>query len=322
MPSNIFGTRVEPSPICLGTMLFGSGIDRKTSFGVMDAFLEAGGTFLDTAHIYAAWLPGGWGESERTVGEWLRAHGARDAVVLGTKGGHPPLDDMAHGRCGAEDLEADLRDSLERLQVDYIDLYWLHRDDPGRPAEEIVETLAGFIRDGRIRSFGVSNWTIDRIETATAHAQAHGLPEPAARQPGWALAERKTKENTPSPMRYLDEAAHQWHLKSHLPIAAYSAQAQGYFGGANVEWASQGFQGEAPNGRGYDSATNRQRLIKAMALAEEKGCTAHQIALAYLLNQPFPVFAIAGTGKPERIPELMEAAEIRLAPADLDRLTA
>src|SRR5690606_3513631 len=111
-----------------------------------------------TAHIYAAWREGGWGASERTLGEWMRAHGNRRELVLGTKGGHPPLDRMEEYRGSRECLERDLSESLERLGVDYVDVYWLHRDDPTREVGEMIETLAGFVRDGRIRSYGASNW--------------------------------------------------------------------------------------------------------------------------------------------------------------------
>ena len=320
--TSIFGTDLTPSRICLGTGSFGSEISRADSFTVLDAFVEAGGNFIDTAHIYAAWIKGGWGASERTLGEWLKVHGARGAVVLATKGAHPPLDNMKLARCSKADIEQDVEQSLERLGVDSVDLYWLHRDDPPRRIGEIVETMAALINDGRIRSYGVSNWTVDRIEAALAYAKQHSLPPLVAHQPGWALADRETNVTAPSPMRYLDEPMRQWHIRTSLPLVAYSSQATGFFGAENVAWAKAGFSGPPPKARGHDSPNNRQRLTRAIALAESKGCTPNQIALAYLLNHPFPVFPIIGTSKPSHVREAFAAVPIPLTQTELDLLRA
>ena len=309
---SLFGTQVEPSRVCLGTGSFGSEISKKDSFAVLDAFVEAGGNFLDTAHIYAAWIKDGWGASESTIGEWVRANGMRDQVVLGTKGGHPPLDNMGLGRCSRACLEQDLSESLERLGLDSVDVYWLHRDDPGRPVGEIMETMASFVRDGRIRSYGASNWGLERIEAANEYAAAHGVPAFVASQPGWALADRETDKSSVSPMMYLDETMRQWHLRTRLPVVAYSSQAGGYFGRENALWAKSGFTGPPPKRKEYDTPSNRRRLSRAITLAEEKGVTANQIALAYLLSQPFVVFPIVGTGRPEHVRESLAAVGIQL----------
>ncbi len=303
---------VVPSRIVLGAATFGSEIDRATSFAVLDAYVEGGGNFIDTAHIYAAWLEDGWGASERTVGEWLKAHGARGSVVIATKGGHPPMDNMANGRCDRASLEQDLDDSLERLGIDCVDLYWLHRDDPARPVDEILDALAGFVRAGRIRAYGVSNWTSARIDAARACAKAKGLPPVVANQIGWALADHPTQYAEVSPMVYMDDAFFQWHIASQLPLAAYSSQATGYFGETNAAWAQGGFQGPAPRGKGFDSPVGRKRLLTAIALARRKGCTPTQIALAYLLHQPFHVSPIASSSHPERIRDALGATAVSL----------
>ncbi len=171
MMDPLFQSPAVASPICLGTASLGSEIDKKQSFALLDRYTELGGSFLDTAHIYAAWLKGGAGKSERLIGEWIKANECRDEIVLATKGGHPPLDNIEQGRCSPSNLEADLSESLERLGVDDVDLYWLHRDDPDRNVGEIVETLAGFAREGRIRVYGVSNWSVDRLIAANAYAE-------------------------------------------------------------------------------------------------------------------------------------------------------
>ena len=314
----IFRTPTSPSRICLGTATFGTDISKADSFRVLDTFVDAGGNFLDTAHIYAAWIENGWGVSERTVGEWLRAHGARDAIVLSTKGGHPPLDNLSEGRCSKADLEQDLCESLQRLGVDCVDVYWLHRDDPARSVGEIVESLAGFVRDGRIRSYGGSNWTIARFEEVNTYAAEHGLPPFVGSQPGWALADRSPECPALEGMMFLDDREREWHAKTGFPMVAYSATANGYFSAENVSWAKSGFAGEPTKGKSYDSPAGRRRLCKAMELGKEKGCSTNQVALAYLSAQPFPVFPIIGTSNPDHAREAMSAASIKLT--DVERL--
>jgi len=301
------GEDVRVSPICLGTGSFGSAISREDSFALLDTYAEHGGNFLDSAHIYAAWIEGGEGASESTIGEWLRANGNRNDIVIGTKGGHPPLDDMMEGRCSPEDLNQDLNESLERLGTDHVDVYWLHRDDPTRPAGEIVETLACFVCDGRVRSYGVSNWPVVRIEEANAYARDHDLPPLVANQPGWALAAAPESLEFVAGMRYADHDTVEWHAENRFPLVAYSAQAGGYFGEENVAWAHGGFDGPTPRGASYDTHKNRWRLLRAIDLAKADGLTPNQVALAYLLNHPFPVVPIIGTSKPKRVAEAMDA---------------
>lgn len=321
MSSHLFGGKVAPSPICLGAMLFGSQLSKADSFALLDNYVRLGGNFLDSAHIYAAWLEGGVGASERTVGEWIRAHGARDSIVLATKGAHPPLDqNQSIGRCSKADLEQDLSESLQRLGLDSVDLYWLHRDEPTRPVGEIIETLAGFVQAGRIHSYGASNWSTARIQAANDYAREHNLPPFAASQPWFSLGAVAggTEEGPAREERW--DPLWQWHLSSGLPMVPYSSQANGYFGKENVAWAKAGFEGEPPRAKQFDSPTNRRRLTRAMELAEEKGATANQIALAYLLSQPFPIFPIVGTSSYEHLTEAMGAAQLRLTESELSRL--
>ncbi len=307
-----FGAEVEPSRICLGSASFGAEIGRDQSFAVLDAYVEAGGNFLDTAHIYAAWVEGGAGASERTIGEWL-ATVERGQVVLATKGGHPPIDArLKVGRLSGEDLEHDLEESLERLGVEYIDLYWLHLDEPDRPVGEIIETLAALRGRGLIRSYGASNWATARIEEANAYARRHGLPPFAASQPWWSLGAAAGGTGAQAPAPQEEDELRAWHIRTGLPMVPYASQANGYFGAENAAWARGGFRGPAPRAPRFDSPANRRRLLRAAELAQRKGVTANQIALSYLLSQPFPVYPIIGTGNPNHVREALGAADLRL----------
>jgi len=300
------------STIVLGTAGFGSAISVDDSFAVLDAYLAAGGNFIDTAHIYADWIPGGAGASERTIGAWLAARGLRDSIFLATKGGHPPLDALDQGRCSRADLEQDLSESLERLGVKHIDLYWLHRDDPALPVEQIVDTLVEFLASGLIDAYGFSNWPLARIQAAIGHAQAAGYTAPWGSQIGWALVDRRDPNPPVAGMSYMTPAQYRWHCETAFPVAAYTAQARGYFGEANVAWARNGFMGPAPLGPEYDSSSSRRRLLQSIKLAEQKSCAPNQIALAWLLGQPFPVRPIVGTGSVAHLCEAMGATAIAL----------
>ncbi len=309
---NPFATNLKPCRIFLGTASYGSSISKKEAFAVMDAYFEAGGNVLDTANIYSSWEPGGEGTSECTVGEWIRSRGVRDRVLLCTKGGHPDMERMGHGRCTLPDLRAHFAQSMERLQLECIDLYWLHRDHPELPVEAIIDNLAALNFEGRIGCFGASNWIPERMEAANRYAAANGLPGFVLSQPGWALAAHETRQDEPSPMLYLDERMREWHVRTGFPLAPYAAQARGYFGQENVQWAASGFAGEVPRADDYDSPKNRARLAQAAALARQKGCTANQIALAWVLNQPFPTFPIVSTRSVAHMLESLGALQVCL----------
>ncbi len=184
----ITGTDLHASVICLGALPFGVTLSEDLSFTLMDRFLAEGGNFIDTALVYGEWLPDGKGRSERTVGKWVKQRRTRDRVIIGTKGAHPRLSSMDVPRLARDEIVADLDESLGNLQTDYIDLYWLHRDDPRRPVAEILHTLNEQGERGKIRYFGCSNWRLDRIQAAQDYAAEHGIRGFAGNQLMWSLA--------------------------------------------------------------------------------------------------------------------------------------
>jgi len=313
MAARLSGISLTPSRICLGSVVFGSYIGRDESFRVMDAFVEAGGNFFDTAHIYSAWIEGHWGTSERTLGEWVRARGNRRDLIIATKGGHSPIEDTEKiGRLSRADLEHDLSESLERLQLDYVDLYYIHFDEPNRPVGEIIDSLAELKSSGRIRAYGLSNFTTDRIQAANDYAAKNDLPLCVASQPWFSLGAVANGAKAETPTREEEDPLRAWHVESGLPMIPYSSQANGYFGAANVAWAKDGFQGEPKLAGSFDSPANRRRLLRTIDLAEKKDCTPNQIALAYLLNQPFSIYPIIGTGNPDHAREAHGAVGVTL----------
>lgn len=157
-------TDLNVSRICLGTAGFGDKLDHEKSFKVLDTFVQAGGNFIDTANVYCKWLEGHGNCSEQIIGRWLKARGARGKVIVATKGAHYSFENPGRSRVNREDIRADLDESLRTLGTEVIDFYWLHRDDPEKPVEEIVDILEEMQKEGRIRYFGFSNYRTDRLK--------------------------------------------------------------------------------------------------------------------------------------------------------------
>lgn len=315
------GTELEPSVLCLGTGSFGSAIPRDTAFAILDAFAERGGTSLDTAHVYAAWVPGGAGASELTLGAWMRDRGVRQSMVVGTKGGHPDVAAMHVPRLTPAEIRRDLDESLERLQTETVDLYWLHRDDPSVPVAEILDVLNAAVAAGQVRALGASNWSVGRLEGAAACARRQGWRGFCASQVGWSFADIVPEFNGQNGMLYMDAASLRFHQRTQLPVAAYSSQAHGFFSGKYRREDALGAPLPAGVLRGYGTPANFDRLERAQALAARHGSTANAVALAWLLAQPFPVFPIVGPRTMAQLVDSCAATELTLAPAELAFLT-
>ncbi len=293
------------SVLCLGTASYGSAYTRDQSFALLDAFAEAGGNFLDTAHVYADWLPNGQGASERTVGEWLRTRGVRDEFVVATKGGHPRLETMEKSRLRPEDLTRDLAESLERLGTDRIDLYWLHRDDPAVPVGEILEALNEHLVTGRVRALGASNWRPARLRAAAEHAETHGLTGFVASQVGWSLAvPNKTQEQWYDTL-YMDADDLKYYCAVGPKVIPFSPQAGGFFahpnGPADSKYAL------------YHNEVNMGRWERVRQVAERRGVSANAGALAYLLNHPCGGAAVIGPRTVEQLRDSVGAVGLEVS---------
>lgn len=312
---DLAGLKPTPSQLVLGTGVFGSQLPEPEAFALLDAFAAGGGNFLDTAHVYAAWLPNGAGASERTIGKWLKRTGARERIVVGTKGAHIDMKTGA-SRMRADCLAKDLEESLGRLQSPYIDLYWLHRDDPAVPVGEILGWLNEHLRAGKLRALGCSNWAPARIEEANRYAASNGLTGFCASQIGWALAWPQPAFDPKSLTRYVDAETEAFHRRTGFTQVAYSSQANGFFSGRY----GPGLPPEAQKPgvlRKYGSPRNYKRLAAATELAGRRGVSANQVALTGLLEQPFPFFAIVGPKNIEQLRDSLAAADLRLSADEL-----
>lgn len=308
-------TDLTVSPVCLGAGSFGSSVSRDDAFALLDAFAAAGGSFLDTARIYAAWLPDGANASERTLGDWLRHTGLRDRTIIATKGAHPDLKTMHISRLAPQDIAQDVSESLHHLQTDRIDLYWLHRDDPAVPAGEIIDALNEHIRAGRLRYLGCSNWTPERIQQANTYAQAHGLAGFVANQPLWSLAEPNREAISDKTLVIMGAEDYAFHRESGMAVIPFTSQARGYF-----TKLAHGTLKEADR-RQYDSPLNRERARRASELAARHDVSITTIALSYLTSQPFPTVPIIGPKTLDQLQDCLRDIDLRLTPDELAYLT-
>lgn len=305
---------LAPAVLCLGTADFGAKISREEAFALLDAFVAAGGTFIDTAEIYNDWVAGEKSRSEKIIGEWLAQRGNRGQLVIATKGAHPRLHSMSVPRMTRKDIEHDLNASLKNLRTDVIDLYWLHRDDVSTPVENIIDTLNAQVRAGKIKHFGCSNWRADRIRAANAYAAGQGVQGFVANQPLWSLAHVPQAALADQTCVVMDDAMRAMHVESQMACVPYSSQAGGFFQKAS--------SGMAASQRMYAGDENLRRARRVQQLSQETGMTISEIVLAYLLSQPFTVFPIIGCRTLDQLNDTLTAHDKRLTPAQITFLEA
>jgi aryl-alcohol dehydrogenase-like predicted oxidoreductase len=315
---NIPATNLHASTLALGTDYFGTTVSRELSMRLMDRYLEAGGNVIDTAEVYAGWIPGGEHQSEKVIGEWLRDRRLRDEVILSTKGAHPKLETMEVPRMSRGEIQSDLDSSLQRLGIDCVDLYWLHRDAPGYPVEEILETIEAFRQAGKIKFAGFSNWTQARAEEARQAAQRLGLQGFIASQNLWSLAKVDLSKADPT-WAYIDEPFVQWHSELGLAAFPYLTQANGYF-----RRLEQNTLDQVPAGARvrelFDHEENRARFQRVRRLQKKYDLSVGQVVLGYLTGQPFPVFPLVGPKTVADLQDSLRSVETQLSAADIHYL--
>jgi aryl-alcohol dehydrogenase-like predicted oxidoreductase len=286
--------------------------DQTAQFAVFDAFFAAGGTAIDTARHYGDVV-------ESILGRWIADRGVRDRVVIVGKGAHPKGDVK---RVTPADIAADLDESLRQMGVDEIDLYLLHRDDPDVPVGPIVEALDGHRRAGKIRAYGGSNWSPERLAEANAYAAAHGLTPFAAGSPNFSLAEwvQPPWPGCTTIAGAANAGARAWYEAERLPVVAWSSLAGGFFSGRFRRDNLDSFADylDRVSADSYGTEENFQRLDRAEALATARDLTVPQVALAYLVNQPpLEVFPIVGARTPDEVAQNAMAFDVRLTPEEV-----
>lgn len=265
---------------------------------LFDAYFESGGNVFDTAHIY------GGGRHERMVGQWIMNRAVREEVAVIGKGGHTP-------HCLPEHIIVQLETSLDRLHTDHVDLYLVHRDNLDLPIGELIDVLHDLVERGWARAYGVSNWSLERLKEGMAYAEAHGRRLPAALSNNFSLA-RMANPEWPGCMAASDPDYRAWLAASRMPLLAWSSQANGFF-----VREDPGDRPDRASADPWHSDDNRERKARAAALAAEKGVSAINVALAYVLRQPFPLLALIGPRTLEELRTSLPACAVELTDEEM-----
>ncbi len=301
---NIDGLEKSITQLVMGSDYFHP--DRMEAVSqILDAYLEIGGNTIDTAYIYVG------GNSEKAIGNWVAARGNRERINILTKGAHHNVNGP---RVNKAAIDEELMISLERLQTDYVDLYALHRDDPNIEVGPIIEALNEHVEAGRIRAFGASNWTYQRLQEANDYAKEHGLRGFSFNSPNLSLA--KAIEPYWAGCVSADAQTLAWHERTQLPLLSWSSQARGFFTG---RFTSED-RSNADLVRVFYNDENWERYRRAQELAKEKQVATIEIALAYVLNQPFPTCAIIGPQNEQEMISCQKGASIVLTKEEIQWL--
>lgn len=282
------------SKLVLGTDFFFEDKEGEL-YQLIDAYFEMGGNAFDLAHIY------GGGAGQRIVGRWMKSRNARDKVVLLDKGCHP----YGHPRVSPKYIEEDLNENLARLGIEQEDVFVLHRDDPKQDIAPLLDSLNEQIAKGKISAFGASNWTTTRLDEALSYAKRHGLR-------GFSLSSNNLSLAEPNEPMWegcvsLGETELLWHRRNRFPLFAWSPAARGWFAGVRDPDVT----------RVYENDENHRRLERAKILAKRHGATPHQIALAYVLCQDFPTWAIIGARTIDELRQNVQSLEIELSKEEM-----
>lgn len=295
------------SPLCLGGNVFGWTADRDTSEQILDAYVAAGGNFIDTADVYSAWVPGHpGGESERIIGGWLQKRGGHQGVVIATKVAKHP----AHRGLRPSNLKICLDGSRRRLGMDTIDLYYAHEDDPSLPIAEWLGAFDAMITEGSIRHYGLSNFTPERTSEVLAVAEAQGFAKPVALQPEYNLVHRAEVETSGLGALAAEHG---------LALIPYFGLAAGFLTGKY----GPGEEIHGPRAaRVKHLATDEGFAVVAelVDIADELHVEPATVALAWLAGRSGVLAPIASVSEPEQLPALMAAVDLKLDRSHTARL--
>ncbi|VTU17217.1 General stress protein 69 [Variovorax sp. SRS16] len=300
---------LQVSPLAFGGNVFGWTVDEALSFRLLDAWLDAGFNFVDTANVYSAWVPGHvGGESETIIGKWLRQTGKRNRVVLATKVGMA----MGDGRKGLSPayIREEVEASLRRLKTDHIDLYQSHADDADTPLEDTLGAYAELIKAGKVRAIGASNYTAPRLAEALDLAERTGLPRYESLQPLYNLYDRAVFEDALGPLC----------LERGVGVINFYALAAGFLTGKYRTEADAAKSARGANTTKKYLNERGLRILGALdAAANAHGATPGQVALAWQIARPGITAPIASASSVKQLDELTAATRLQL---DADTMAA
>ncbi len=299
--------------LCLGGNRLGGELDQEESFRLLDRFVELGGTLIDTAHVYADWLPGNErSSSERVLGRWRASRGIGPDIEIGTKGGHPDVATPTVKRISKRDLRVDVLAALENLGLEVLPLFYLHRDDAAQEVSTILAWLEGFVAEGLIERYAACNWTPGRLGAAVRVAAEHGWSGFSVHQAGFSLAVPGAGKLS-ADLVTVDAEVLALHQAAQVPLIAYSAQAKGFFDKIAADPASV-------RGGTYDTELNRRAAAVVQEVAGELRCTPTQVAVAAITMLPVPTVAVIGPRTVDQLESSWRSLQIEFTDRQRNRL--
>jgi aryl-alcohol dehydrogenase-like predicted oxidoreductase len=304
-------TGLKVSALCLGTMQWGWTADENTAYEVMDAFVEGGGNFIDTADIYSRWVEGNpGGVSEEVIGRWLAARGNRQKIILATKVRGPMGDNPNDQGLSRKHIFDAVDASLRRLQTDYIDLYQTHSSDPETPIDETLDALNDLVRAGKVRYIGASNYKAWELMESLWMSEKYNLARYDSLQPKYNLVTREEFERELKPVCE----------KYGVGVIPYSPLAAGFLTGKY----ERGKDTDSKRAGGVNSqfATEQgwQILDAVKEIAGQTGSNPAAVSLAWQLAQPVISSPIIGANSAEQLKDSLAAVELELAPEHVQQL--
>ena len=300
---------LEVTPITFGANVFGWTADEAMSFELLDAVVDSGINFIDTADVYSRWADGNsGGEYETIMGNWLASRGGRDNLIIATKFGLEMGPDQKG--LSPEYMTRAVEDSLRRLQTDYIDLYQSHRDDPDTPVADTLEAYARLIEAGKVREIGASNFEADRLTEALDASDEQGLPRYQSLQPLYSLVERAAFEDE------LEAVC----LERNVGVIGYYSLASGFLTGKYRSTDDLAGRTRGPRVEKYLNEAGYRVLDALDAVAEKHSAKLGQVALAWLIARPSVTSPIASATNLDQLEELVGAAQLTLDQADIDQI--
>jgi aryl-alcohol dehydrogenase-like predicted oxidoreductase len=299
---------LQVAPLCLGGNVFGWTADEKTSFAILDRFVDAGFDLVDTADSYSAWVPGHeGGESETVIGKWIKARGLRNRVVIATKVG------MWTKQLGlkAQNIIAACEGSLKRLQTGHIDLYQAHKDDSETPQDETLEAFGKLIAAGKVRAIGASNFDAARLASALQAAKDSNFPRYEALQPLYNLVDRE-----------FESALQPLCVKEEIGVIPYYALAAGFLTGKYRSAKDAQGRARGATAQRYMAETKNLALLdKLENVAKRRNATMAEAAIAWLRDRPGVVAPIASATSVEQLQSLIRGAALKLSDEDIAELS-
>jgi aryl-alcohol dehydrogenase-like predicted oxidoreductase len=299
-------------PLVFGGNVFGWTTDERTSFDILDAFVDHGLDCIDTADVYSRWAPGNkGGESEIIIGRWLKNTGKRNHVIIATKVGSSMSPNDSRKNLSKQYIIKAAEDSLRRLQTDHIDLYQSHYDDLNTPVQETLEAYAQLIKEGKVRATGASNFGADRLQESLEVSKELGLPAYVTLQPEYNLYDREGYEKELEPLC----------AENKLGVITYYSLASGFLTG---KYRSEADLNKSKRGQGIKKYLNDRgvRILNVLdEVAKNYSTTPATVALAWVIARPSVTAPIASATSVTQLQELAKSVSLNLPPDVIDQLT-